>query len=140
MSLKIVSATAADAPRIIELELLAYKDDSLTPILFPGPFPEDASAKRADEMIQQLYSDPTTRWLKVVDTKTNEMIAFAKWHVYEPGKSRPKVAERSYGPGCNEAACKRFWGVMDEKRQHHMRETPHVCRLEPLSLVSGSYG
>lgn len=130
MPLKLVPATEADALRVIELEQLAYKDDELTPILFPGPFPENASTKRAEEMIQQFHNDPTTRWLKVDDLITNEMIAFAKWHVFEPGKPRPEMPQRSYGPGCNEAACKLFWGVMDQKRQHHMSQTPHVCTLE----------
>ena len=129
MPLKVVPATEADAPRIVELEHLAYKDDVLTPILFPGPFPEDASAKRADEMIQQLCSDPTIRWLKVIETGSDEMIAFAKWNVYEAGKPRPKVSGRSYGQGCNEAACTQFWGVMDEKRQYLMGQIPHVCTL-----------
>jgi hypothetical protein len=135
MPLQVVPATESDAPRIVELEHLAYKDDSLTPILFPGPFPGDASAKRADEMIQQLHLDPTSRWLKVVDTDSNEMIAFAKWNVYEPGKPRPQLPERIYGQGCNKAACKQFWGVMDDKRQYHMGKTPHVCMLRvPVTL------
>ncbi|KAI9881229.1 MAG: hypothetical protein M1823_006672, partial [Watsoniomyces obsoletus] len=77
-------------------------------------------------MVQQLHLDPTSRWLKVVDTDSDEMIAFAKWNVYEPGKPRPQLPERTYGQGCNEAACKQFWGVMDDKRQHLMGKTPHV--------------
>ncbi len=133
MSLQIFEATEADALRIVELEHLAYKDDVLTPILFPGPFPEDAAAKEADGMVQQLRKDPTARWLKAIDTDSKEMIAFAKWNVYEPGKPRPLVPQRTFGEGCNEAACKRFWGLMDEKRQHHMGKIPHVC--ENYSLL-----
>ena len=131
MPLQVAPATESDAPRIVEIENMAYEDDVLTPILFPGPFPEGASAKRAEEMVQQLRMDPTSRWLKVIDTDTGKMIAFAKWNVYEPGAPRPKVPERSYGEGCNEPACRQFWGVMDEKRQHHMGKIPHVCKPTP---------
>jgi hypothetical protein len=140
MPLQVVPATEADAPRIVELEHLAYKDDSLTPILFPGPFPDDAPTIRAKEMIEQLQGDPTSKWLKVVDTDSNEMIAFAKWNLYKAGKPRPNGPERTYGQGCNEAACKQFWGVMDEKRQSHMARTPHVCMNGLSSAHLGPYG
>ena len=72
MPLRVVKAIEADAPRIVEREQLAYKDDVLTTILFPGPFPEDAAAKQAEEMVQRLRADPTARWLKVVDIGSNE--------------------------------------------------------------------
>ena len=81
-------------------------------------------------MMEQLRGDPTTKWLKVIDTESAEMVAFAKWNVYEAHKPRPNVPERSYGQGCNQAACKQFWGMMDEKRQKHMGKTPHVCMLQ----------
>ena len=129
MPLQLTTATSSDAPQVIKLENEAYKSDILTPILFPGPFPADSSATRAEQMAQQLHDDPTTRWLKVIDTNTNEMIAFASWHVYEAGKARPPVPERTFGEGCNESACKQFWGGMDEKRQRLMGQTPHVCML-----------
>jgi hypothetical protein len=127
MPLTVSMATNADAPRIVEIEHLAYKDDVLTPILFPGPFPSDAVTTRAKELVSQLESDYTTRWLKVTDSATNEMIAYAKWNIYEPGKPRPDLPERSYGQGSNPAACKKFWGVMDEKRQQLMGQVPHLC-------------
>ena len=128
MPLQLLPVTEADAPRIVELEHLVYKDDCLTPILFPGPFPADASTQRANEVIEQFHADPTARWLKVVDTESGEMAAFAKWNIYKPGEPRPRVPDRFYGEGCNEAACKQFWGVMDEKRQAHMSKTAHVCK------------
>ena len=138
MPLQVIAATEADALRIVELEQLAYKDDVLTPILFPGPFPEGAAGKQADEMVHQLHADPTARWLKVVDNESQEMIAFAKWNVYEPGKPRPTVPPRTFGEGCNQAACKQFWGLMDEKRQHHMGKIPHVCEISSSNSVSHS--
>ena len=148
MPLQVVEAREADAPRIVELEQLAYRDDVLTPILFPGPFPEGAAEKQADEIVQQLRADPTARWLKVIDTESqDEMIAFAKWNVYEPGKARPAVPPRTFGQGCNAPACKQFWGLMDEKRQHHMGKIPHVCKIDlclrfrlRLSLLTGRQG
>ena len=79
MPLVLQEAVEADALRIVEIERVAYGPGPLTPILFPGPFPPEAAQDRADGLIKQRRDDPNVRWLKVVDTETGELAAFAKW-------------------------------------------------------------
>lgn len=103
MPLRVLPCTSQDFPRAVEVEAAAWADDPFSPILFPGPFPPGMAEFRAQEMAHHLEEDPTTRWLKVVDTDTqrpNEGIAFANWHVYKDGVPKPKTA-RSFGEGCN---------------------------------------
>ncbi|KAK5103112.1 hypothetical protein LTS08_003915 [Lithohypha guttulata] len=85
MPLKVLPCTTLDYPRSAEVERRAWAQAPFTNILFPGPFPEDMAELRAQEIAKQVEEDPTTRWLKVVDTDLSdpdEGIAFAKWHVY----------------------------------------------------------
>jgi hypothetical protein len=127
MPLQLMPAVAADAARVVEIDDLAYKDEPLTPIFFPGPLPDSDQETRAAEMANQLQSDATTRWMKVVDTDTGKLIAFSQWNIYKPGVPRPPPKRRSFGPGCNIPACEEYWGSMYDKREKHMGDKPHVC-------------
>lgn len=136
MPLIVQPAEDSDATRIAEIERLAYADSALTPILFPGPFPPDALAMRAEGLIAQRQADPTIRWLKVVDTDTNELIAFAKWNIInmptpwtqssqssqqtqetqQQQQQEPNKSSRQFGPGCNVEACEEFFGGIHRRR------------------------
>jgi hypothetical protein len=133
MPLILQEAFEADATRIVEIERLAFAPTSLSPILFPGPFPLDAAAERAEALIKQLHEDPTVRWMKVVDSETSEMAAFAKWDIVE--KPKPKtIRARKFGPGCNIEACEEFFGGIHQKRGELMGDRPHCCMLRFLHV------
>ncbi|KIX05194.1 uncharacterized protein Z518_06066 [Rhinocladiella mackenziei CBS 650.93] len=129
MPLVLEPAVEADAPRIVEVERLAYATNPLSPILFPGPFPPDALEKRAEGMVTQLKEDPTTRWMKVVDPETSEMVAFAKWNIMT-SPTTPK-ATRTFGPGCNVGACEEYFGGIHKKRNELMGGKAY-CLLDLL--------
>lgn len=76
MPVTVQYASDADAPRAFEIEHEAYTlaADPMEPLMFPGPFPPDASQKRAADVLERKALDPTTVWLKAVDTATGEMI------------------------------------------------------------------
>lgn len=76
MAVTVEYASDADAPRAFEIEHEAYSAaaDPMEPLLFPGPFPPDASQKRAAAVLERKAQDATTVWLKAVDTDTGEMI------------------------------------------------------------------
>jgi hypothetical protein len=139
MPLVLQEAIEADAPRIVEIERLAYASNPMSPVLFPGPFPPDAAKDRAEGMVKQLREDPTVRWRKVVDTETGEIAAFAKWNIIETPKPLPRG--RQFGPGCNVEACEEFFGGIHQKRTELMGEKAHCCRMNPalsLSVMAGS--
>ena len=127
MPLELRTAAPEDALRVIEIEHLAYKDDPVTPILFPGPFPDDAREARAKQIADQLKGDPSAVWTKVVDTDTGEMIAFSSWNVSKPGDPTAPKERRQFGPGCNIPACEEFWAPMYANREKYMGGRPHVC-------------
>ena len=129
MALKVLPCTKADLLRIVQVEQAAWADDPFTPILFPGPFPEEILEFRIQEMAREIDEDPTVRWLKVIDTEQsndNEGIAFAKWHVYRDGTPTPTLG-RLFGEGCNVEACKLVFGGLAEKRDRILDQKSCVC-------------
>lgn len=76
MPITVEYASDSDAPRAFEIEHEAYTiaADPIEPLIFPGPFPPDANQKRAVAVLERKALDPTTVWLKAVDTETGEMI------------------------------------------------------------------
>lgn len=141
MPLELRPATEEDAIRAAEIEHLAYAGNPFEKILFPGPFPPTDDGGRAAQLLDDLRGDPTTRWLKVVDTVTAEeetMIAFARWNVYTEDEP-PRSALRAFGPGCNEEACAALFGGIHEQRTRLMGDRLYVCELSALrSFVRGS--
>ncbi|KAI0175588.1 acyl-CoA N-acyltransferase [Hypoxylon sp. FL1284] len=116
MPLELRTADGSDARRAAEIESAAYAPNPFNPILFPGPFPPEAVDGRARQLREELETDDSTRWLKVVDTELapeQQTVAFAKWHVYT---ERPRPTPRTFGPGCNVEACKLLFGGIAEKR------------------------
>ncbi|RMZ86781.1 hypothetical protein DV736_g5998, partial [Chaetothyriales sp. CBS 134916] len=145
MPLEVRAAVADDAHRVPEMEYLAYKDDALSAILFPGPMTAYAREERTRKLIEQLQSDPLrNRWMKVIDTdRDGEMVAFSNWVVHQEPPAvavpasemrtttstttpAPAPATRTLGPGCNVAVCEEFWGGMHATRLRNIAGWPHV--------------
>ncbi|RVX75840.1 hypothetical protein B0A52_00197 [Exophiala mesophila] len=127
MPLEIQLAVDEDAPRLAAIERDAYADNGLSPILFPGPFPQDALETRASGLIQQRKDDPQMRWVKAVDSETNEIVAWAKWEIIDkPREAKP--SSRTFGQGCNVQACEEYFGGIHQKRHELMHGKFHVCR------------
>ncbi|KAI8632247.1 acyl-CoA N-acyltransferase [Xylariaceae sp. FL1651] len=125
-------ATEADAERSAEIEKEAYAPDPFNKVLFPGPFPEPAPGQstRSAELVKLLREDPTTRWLKVVDTDiepsedNRQMIGFAQWNINDGSEPPPKG--RTFGPGCNIEACEAIFGKIHERRLRVIGDKKHV--------------
>jgi len=129
MPLVLQTALEADTPRIVEIEHLAFSKSSLSSILFPGPFPPDAGEHRAEMLLKQLREDSTVLWLKIIDSDTGELAAFAKWEVIETPKTPSE--HRPFGPGYNVEACEEFFGGIHKKRSELMGHEAH-CLLDLL--------
>ncbi|KIW25934.1 uncharacterized protein PV07_09068 [Cladophialophora immunda] len=129
MPLVLQPADEADAPRVVEIERLAYASNPLNPVLFPGPFPPEAKNERAEGLIKQFHEDPTVRWVKAIDTETGEIAAFAKWNIIK--EPREPARSRQFGPGCNVEACEEFFGGIHRKRNELMGGKAY-CLLDLL--------
>ena len=130
MPLVLQEAVEADAARIVEIERLAYASNPLSTTLFPGPFPPNAAEERAQGLIEQHRKDLTIKWMKVVDSETGEMAAFAKWDIVETPTTKESVRGRMFGPGCNVEACEEFFGGMHTKRRELMGDRAHCCKFD----------
>ncbi|KAF2847313.1 hypothetical protein T440DRAFT_471204 [Plenodomus tracheiphilus IPT5] len=106
------------------MEVAAYQDKTLNRILAPGPFPPESRQQRIDQLIELRKKDPTSHYLKAIDAESGQMIAFAKWHIYETAatSSRPL----NFGPGRNVDACMAFFGPLVEKKKQLLGESPHL--------------
>ena len=80
----------SDFDTLIPLLWLAYESPRIPflPLLFPV---EDESAEARENAVQRTkdimmhthHADPSSHWLKVTDTDTNQIIAGARWHAHE---------------------------------------------------------
>lgn len=119
----------SDISRSCEIEFLAYKDNPLSPILAPGPFPPDSLKQRVQELIDLRKNDESVKYLQAVDEESGKMIACAKWHVYATEEaaalsSRPLT----FAQGRNKEACTAFFGGMAERKKEIVGSKPHVCK------------
>ncbi|KAM0323349.1 hypothetical protein ACHAQA_008942 [Verticillium albo-atrum] len=104
----------------------AFASNHTTPVVFPGPFPPDASATNAREVAKSMREDGF-RLFAAVDTDiqgTDAVVGWAKWFVYEESTPKPKI--RTYGPGLNLEAAKAQFGAIDEVRERNMTGKPSV--------------
>jgi hypothetical protein len=131
MAILIREASDDDLPRALEIERAAYADNPLSPILFPGPFPPDAQMQRIPDLIELRKTDPSVRFMQAYDEESGQMVAFAKWHIYE-SREAAAAAERpsrEFGAGTNREACEEFFGQLSARKKELMSNTPHLCKL-----------
>ncbi|KAK2800013.1 hypothetical protein FQN49_008939, partial [Arthroderma sp. PD_2] len=103
MPLSVHPATAADIPRILDIQSAALKQSGFFRACgeisnpgglqthdqeYPEPRRRELQTKRFIDLMQ---NDPGFYLLKCVDDETGEILAFAKWNVYVGG---PEALER----------------------------------------------
>lgn len=126
MPLEVQPGVDEDGPRFAEIEHYAYKDNPMSPVLFPGPFPGDVLAKRAEGLVENKKNDPQIRWFKVIDTDTKEVIGWAQWEIID-GPKAVQSKDRTFGPGCNVEACEEYFGNIHRKRHALMDGKQYAC-------------
>ncbi|KAH7122665.1 acyl-CoA N-acyltransferase [Dendryphion nanum] len=124
MSITVKEVMDSDLPRACEIEVAAYAGNSVSPILFPGPFPPDSLEQRVKRLARERNEDRTTSYIKAIDEKTGDIIGFASWHLYETPKIAATAAASrrlTIGPGANKEACEAFFGGMAQRRDLIMK-------------------
>jgi hypothetical protein len=127
-----------DLRRASELEGPAYADNPLNPVLFPGPFPPEFRHQRVPQLIEVRRTDPSVRYMQAYDEETAQLVAFAKWHIYDTREAAAAAERptRSWGPGTNPEACEAFFGMLSLKKKELMGDRPHMCKSRLLTSFS----
>jgi hypothetical protein len=130
MAIVVREVSDDDLPRAIEIERAAYADNPLSPILFPGPFPAESQGQRVPELIKTRREDSTVRYLQAYDEETKQLVAFAKWHIYDTQEAAAagQRPSRTFGLGTNKEACEEFFGRLSSKKKELMGDKPHMCK------------
>jgi len=81
MPVELQPIVESDLAAVTRLERLGFAADPVMQAIFPTGDSESVVAHYASQHKNDLETDPTVQLWKVVDTDTNESIAFAEWHV-----------------------------------------------------------
>lgn len=126
-------AQEADIQRLLDIMYAAFSKDAWNRIMYPeipGPEARGASIERWRD---EISTNPTMRFMKAVDTDTGQIIAFARWNIYEtkrPESEWKKTEPRKWDIGTNNEAANDFYNAVCEKRQNVMGGKPHCCKFE----------
>lgn len=128
MTIILREVSDTDIARACEIESLAYKDNPLNLILNPGPFPPGASQQRMQQIVEMRENDSTAHYMQAFDDRTGQMVAWAKWHIFETTEAAAaSFKPLRFGPGMDPEACKIFFEGMAERRKAIMADKPYVC-------------
>ena len=130
MAIILREVSDTDIARGCEIGSLAFKDNPLGPILNPGPFPPGASQQKIQQIIDMRKNDFTVHLIQAFDESTDQMVAWAKWHVFETAEAAlTSFQPLRIGPGMDAEACKMFFKGMAARRKAIMGEKPYLCRF-----------
>lgn len=78
-------ATASDLPSIAALQYASFHPhDTMHTLIYPSPVvPTAKTISTTVSRLQQAWNEAPVTWLKIVDSSTEEIVAVAKWIIYE---------------------------------------------------------
>lgn len=141
MPLVINMADVGDIQRLLDIMYAAFNEDSWNQIMFPRiPGPDQRAASIA-RWRDEILVDPQISFLKVVDTDINEIISFARWHIYRSDRPESEwkgAPARQWDEGTNVAAANEFYYAVHGKREKVMGGKAHCCRLRRTQWLSNT--
>jgi hypothetical protein len=131
----ILPAAEADLPRIIDIQGASFAPNPWSQVMFPRGYDEECKAKMVEEG-RGNFQDPTTVYMKAIDTESGEIISFARWHVYKQARPRSEwdtPAKPEYlGPNVNSEAYNEFMRLVHERRKQHLGGKPHCSKSDQV--------
>lgn len=116
---------------------------ALLPLLFPSEDDSPEAREKAVQMSKQVFlkmrhADPSSHWLKILDTDTGEIIGGCRWHVhesdpYEKSRGKPFVA-LTYPEGTERDFASLVLGqVLNPRAERYTRPHAHlhICFVHP---------
>lgn len=137
MPLKLVHLKSDDEfDELVRCEFAAYDTPpcKLKNLFFPPQGTEEATVQEAVQRQTAWHrGDPTSYWIKVVDTDNNDqLLGAACWHVYD---ADPYAAESDeecdwFAKGEDRDVANALMGQFVTPRMTYMRK-PHICKPQP---------
>lgn len=128
--MEVLPATSAYIPRIIEIQFSAFENDPYQEALFPGDQNSPSVRQGAIERTEKYWdADPTARWQVCIDSKTNNVLGFALWNVYDherPESEWKKQPEVDWCEGRKKEIATNFLSVNAGLRQRIWGGKPYV--------------
>ena len=129
----------SEFPEVIECEFLAHETpwngilEIFCPTLGTGPTARENAVKEGtDRQWMWHKADPTSHWLKVIDTDAEgKVIAAARWHVYKEDPYSNSASQSIDAVWWPEGEGRKFanmsLGIMMEQKLKYTRK-PHMCK------------
>lgn len=109
----------ADFARLAHIEHVSFETDLTMSLCYPG---EQTVQDRATQHAHFFHADPSARFVKATDTRTNSIVAWARWNFYVDRVTTDQTRwPKQWPEGANAALCEYFFGAMDEKRDMYMK-------------------
>lgn len=113
----------ADLEEAVRIEVWGNPVDDTQKVIMERERTPSGVAKLVERRRNTFLHDPMTTWLKVVDTTTDNIMAWATWYYY-PALTEEEVAR---GPEALEWPLPQWYRPFMEYRYEVMRGRPHYC-------------
>lgn len=114
-------ATRDDVPEISELQFNCF--DEWIRKIFMGCHSHDDLIKVEQRHAHTMETDPNDVWVKVVDKKTNRIVAASNWKVHINGQSNSR-SEDTPPEGLNGAELEKSREIMEEFNARRAKANP----------------
>lgn len=129
MPLEISPILESDLPSIVPLGYHAFAANPVFPALFPAGASEAYVEFYTQFYLKDMRTDPTLRFMKCVDTTTNEIISFAEWFIL-PQRTQEEIEkppELDFPSDANVELAERLIGQGIRRRHGVMGTQPYAC-------------
>ena len=117
-----------DFDELLEVQFRAFQKVGLHEALF-GPNTKENRDRVKKQFVQDMHSDASDYWMKLVDTTTNRIVSASQWKIYPswaPLKSHDKF-QATWFEGEDRKMAEYLCEDFMTRRSKHMFGHAHVC-------------
>ena len=130
MPFELYDANVGDILRMVEIRFMNAQNDPYERIMFPKRVPPAARTATIQRFRFALVDDPQCNVLKVIDSRSQDMVAFAMWVIYEEATPEAISLEwkRNWDEGTNQEAADELVTAIVMRQQQLIAGTAHCCK------------
>ncbi|KAK2768735.1 hypothetical protein FQN54_000591 [Arachnomyces sp. PD_36] len=136
MVLQALRAAPEDFRTLADIHADAFKDNPLNLLMYPNKV-TPASLEASFQRMKLHHKDPSTHFVKAVDTETGEITGVARWNVYLSGRPQEELdaptVQIPKSPDANAELIGEVIDVLEKTRKETMGRRPH-CSLNLLAV------